>query len=1214
MRVRCSRPVSIALAWLLAAGLGLATPAISAAEEATAPPVAGAEPTSEPKPESKPEPRPEAKPEPKPEPEPEPAPKTTEPEPAEPQDTADEPVDREPTPSPVPSHGDTDQPAEAVAETTPTPAAPSDDQPASGPNLARFAVSALAGAPGTSADNGNGTSTYTHWDGETVTYPNRVTPGEPFRVSGLAWLAKPGHPGADEGDEGSVIGFKFMPASGSAIRKVRVANPRTGEADYASPDVWDIAQAAGTGEWWNGATPGSWSIDIPWPTADLATNPPTLAPGETFTLQLLSGTLYSNEVGNADQRPDVSRTVALTLTLAGGAGPEDPTDPEEPTDPEPGRVTAHPADRTVEAGEPVTFTAAAQGDPAVQWQRSVDGGDTWTDLRRGTSPSYTTAAAALADSGQQYRAVFTGPDWTETTRPATLTVTPRGALGTTCGNSYGPGAANTGIPFCFRGPEKVVFGQPIVIEGVSGYLATDNRTGSVVNFFFDAEFSGDPNTVYSKRLFSNPATGQQISDRRTNAIVQANSEGAWRVEIPWPAIDGISTTSDGKGSYTQAELDAKFAPGTTHSFRMLTGSLMNNPPDRQRGASLYFTVVESLEDEVGVTEPLYDHQTFDSQAAGDQAVAWVQQQVSSGQRVALTGTGWLTRDRKWGSTVTVRLRDEKGGYYRRPGSADPAVWQVLQATEAGDLDARVPLPEGVGGGDFLAVELTTTDDGTPLADVARHWVSQPLTIDNVPYVTSPAEGAGCTASPGAASYELAPGMATPAANVGGTIRLTGKNWCNLVGGGSLIAIKINDGAYSHKSNATAQLFDAGLGREVGACPASACASNKTIWYTIEADDRGSFDVDIPLPTRADSVPAFGEGAYTLRIMTRTLSADPYYQGKRPDPSRTMKSPEFTVVAEGVPLEDVRPGRPSAAPDPLHATDDLTRAARGGVKVDQQAKRWVVTVPAARPGDWVYVNLYDGQSPRFPWNSTWFEVDARQQVSLPLAGASLPTGSNKLSVQDRSGGLLGWTTVTVPAKRAEVIRPAMTISRMPGAVQLGQPRPDSAPEQPVAGYADLTDANTGRLTATETGGKLTITIPSVAGGDWVYPFLYTETGRVVGTDWVQVGTDHTITVTIAKLPDGIHKLALVGVKGELVGWVTANGASTVPAEVAAEPDATGTGEPAVPAAPAPAQAVPPGAAPAGDGTTTLILLGLAVLVLAGSATGVIALRTPVRPRP
>ncbi|MCW5952135.1 MAG: hypothetical protein KIT69_07750 [Propionibacteriaceae bacterium] len=1030
-----------------------------------------------------------------------------------------------------------------------------------------------------------------------VSAPNAMVAGRPIVIEGEGYLHT-------DGRTGSVATF-FIDAAYSGD-PLTLSTTRTVTHPVTGAVIADKRSHAAV----QAGSDGTWRVEIPWPdhtntTKDEAFFAEYWTPGSQHTVRILTGSLLD---GDNQRGISVRFTVVASPTMPSVSAPS---------------VTLQPQDALgIEAGEPATFVAAATAVPAptVQWQRSTDGGITWHDLRGATAASYTIDTVSQAQDGQRFRAVFrnSAAPGGVTTQAATLTVVPRQNLREHCGTSYGPGAANTGIPFCFRGPEKVVVGQPIVIEGLSGYLATDDITGSVVNFFFDAEYSGDPNTVYSKRLFTNPATGQQISDRRTNAIVQAGADGSWRVEIPWPTVETISPASDGQASYTPAELAEKFAPGTTHSFRMLTGSLMNDPADRQRGGSLYFTVVESLEDEVGVTEPLYEHQTFDSEEPGDQAVAWLQQQVNSAQSIALTGTGWLTKDGQWGSTVTVRLQDQTGGYYRRAGATgDPTVWQVVQAGELGDLDARLPLPAAAQAGDFVAVELTTTDDGTALGDVARHWISEPVTIDNVPYVPGPSEGATCTAAPGAASYELAPGMANPAANVGGAIRLTGKNWCNLVGGGSLIAIKINDGAYSHRPTDTAQLFDAGLGAEVGDCPAGACASNKTIWYTIAADQQGSFDVNIPLPTRTNSTPVFGEGSYTLRIMTRTLSADPYYQGKRPDPSRTMKSPEFTVVAEGESLENVQPGRPSSAPDPLHATEDLTEANRGGVIVDQQAKRWLVTIPAAAPGDWVYVNVYDGESPRFPWNSTWFEVDGNHRVTLPLAGATLPVGRNRLTVQDRHGDALGWATVTVAAPKTEdtTIRPITAISRMPGTVQLGQPRPESAPEQPVAGYADLTAANVGGVTAAETDGKLTITLASVAGGHWVYPFLYTETGRVIGTDWVQVGTDHTITVSIGNLPDGIHKLALVGANGELVGWVTANGPNPLAPEAQPGSTGTGSGEPAgVPAGPAPAEVSQAAPAPAGDSTMTLVLLGLAVLVLAGSATGVIALRTPVRPRP
>lgn len=920
-------------------------------------------------------------------------------------------------------------------------------------------------------------------------------------------------------------------------------------------------------------------------------------------------------------------------------------------------ITEQPASQTIEAGEKVTFSAAATGvpTPSVTWQRSKDGGTTWADLRGATGTSYVIEKTSTDQDGWLYRAMFTNTASPKgvATNPAKLTVTPRNNVRTHCGTSYGLGA---GKEFCFRGPEKVIFGQDIVIEGVSGYLAADDTTGSVVNFFLDALFSGDPNTVFSKNTFTNPATGAKITDHRTNAVVQAKPDGTWKATVPWPTIAGISKNADGTGDWTQEEIDKRFAPGTSHSIRMLTGSLMTG--DRQRGASLFFTVVKSLDEEIGVTEPVYEHQTLTSKVPGDKAVAWVPSNVDSGGSFPLSGTGWLTKDQQWGSRIMVRLLSEKGKYYQRSGepndlhadSADPTVWQVIQAPENGEIATSVEMPKGLKGGNYLAVELTTIDDGTPTGDVARKWASETLRIDELPYIPPVDGNATCTAKPSEYSFELAPGMAVPAANVGGTIRLVGKNFCNLVGGGSLVAIKINAGGYSHLPTVTAAHYDANLGREVGESPATISKTNKTIWYVIEADKHGSFDVNVPLPTRTNSTPTFGEGSYTLQLLTRTISADPYYKGSRPDPSRSLQTKEFTVVAEGVPVGNVKPGRPQASPEPLHITNDLTAAARGGVQVTMRPTQWVVTVPKAKPGDWVYVNVYDGATPRFPWNTTWFEVNAKRQVTVPLAGATVPTGTNKVSVQDRNGALLGWTSVKVssPSRldtKTDTRRPPNKTNRP--SYQPNQPgpmrgdsgnslrrtqrpatnvqfamyapvlptKPATTPTQPVPSYAELTAANVGGATGTTAGGKLTVTLPSVPGGHWVFLYLYTQAGKNIPIDWVQVGTDHTITVDVGQLPDGVHKLAFLDGTGKLVGWVTANGPRAAvpgvePDQIVMNPPQATVQQPQSQDT-AQNQLVHTVASPAGDSNWTFILIGAALLVLAGAGTGIITLSAPRR---
>jgi hypothetical protein len=82
-----------------------------------------------------------------------------------------------------------------------------------------------------------------------------------------------------------------------------------------------------------------------------------------------------------------------------------------------------PVSVTAGVGESVTFTAIARGfpAPAVQWQTSVDGGHTFTDIPGATSASYAFTAAA-SQTKTQFRAVFTNVSGIAMSKAATLTV------------------------------------------------------------------------------------------------------------------------------------------------------------------------------------------------------------------------------------------------------------------------------------------------------------------------------------------------------------------------------------------------------------------------------------------------------------------------------------------------------------------------------------------------------------------------------------------------------------------------------------------------------------------------------------------------------------------------------------------------------------------------------------------------------------------------
>lgn len=88
-------------------------------------------------------------------------------------------------------------------------------------------------------------------------------------------------------------------------------------------------------------------------------------------------------------------------------------------------VTTQPSSQTMPAGNLVTFTASASGNPSptVQWQWLPAAGGTWTNMSGAITTSYA-FTPTTADNGKQYRAVFSnGVSPNATSAAATLTVT-----------------------------------------------------------------------------------------------------------------------------------------------------------------------------------------------------------------------------------------------------------------------------------------------------------------------------------------------------------------------------------------------------------------------------------------------------------------------------------------------------------------------------------------------------------------------------------------------------------------------------------------------------------------------------------------------------------------------------------------------------------------------------------------------------------------------
>jgi alpha-tubulin suppressor-like RCC1 family protein len=87
-------------------------------------------------------------------------------------------------------------------------------------------------------------------------------------------------------------------------------------------------------------------------------------------------------------------------------------------------VTGQPASLTVEVGHSASFEASASGFPApsVQWERSSNGGASFSPLSGATADQLAIAETQASENGDQYRAVFTNVAGKATSEAATLTV------------------------------------------------------------------------------------------------------------------------------------------------------------------------------------------------------------------------------------------------------------------------------------------------------------------------------------------------------------------------------------------------------------------------------------------------------------------------------------------------------------------------------------------------------------------------------------------------------------------------------------------------------------------------------------------------------------------------------------------------------------------------------------------------------------------------
>jgi hypothetical protein len=189
-------------------------------------------------------------------------------------------------------------------------------------------------------------------------------------------------------------------------------------------------------------------------------------------------------------------------------------------------VTTDPTDALVNQGQPVTFAAAATGNPVptVQWQVSTDGGVTFADVPGAMSPTLTFTTAA-GQSGTEYQAVFTNTVGSATSAAATLRLDTLPVVGTN------PASASviTGHPASFTASAT---GTPA--PTVQWQASTDGGTTF-------SNLAGATSATYTVTP-SLTMNGERVRAVFTNVVGSVTTTAATLTVLPVPPL-AITTTS-----------------------------------------------------------------------------------------------------------------------------------------------------------------------------------------------------------------------------------------------------------------------------------------------------------------------------------------------------------------------------------------------------------------------------------------------------------------------------------------------------------------------------------------------------------------------------------------------------------------------------------------------------------------------------------------------
>ena len=199
----------------------------------------------------------------------------------------------------------------------------------------------------------------------------------------------------------------FTNSAGSATSTAATLTVQTTPAVTTNPASQTIA--AGSTVTFTAAASGNPTPTVQW---ELSTNQ-----GTSFSaISGATSTTYSFTTASTENNYEYE---AVFTNAAGSATSTAATLTVQTTP----TVITNPTSQTIVAGNTVTFTAAASGNPTptVQWEVSTNGGTSFSAISGATSTTYSFTTAST-ENNNQYEAVFTNALGSATSTAATLTV------------------------------------------------------------------------------------------------------------------------------------------------------------------------------------------------------------------------------------------------------------------------------------------------------------------------------------------------------------------------------------------------------------------------------------------------------------------------------------------------------------------------------------------------------------------------------------------------------------------------------------------------------------------------------------------------------------------------------------------------------------------------------------------------------------------------